>query len=517
MKQAQKKNDQLEELSPLELSAPQIDIFQAAARRILLQMGQGGGKTLSLGVTAYFFASRIPNALGLIAANTFKQLSDSTLLELFTTWKKYFGWTEWNRENPDGYYVIDKAPPPEFVKHNYTFKTNEGKIFLKNGVVIMTVALENYKALEGRTIGWALLDETSDTREVAVKEVIVSRLRQTEVYVRKKFNLIDDIFPYVAKDHPMAAKTINPLFIFTKPAKEQWLTEFFNLEKFREEIIISCKSETDYFSKHDVEGSRVIVIASAYHNKENLPEGYIDQRASEYTEDQKDLLIYGSPFGKSGNEYYAAFKRDMHVKPVQYHNGCPLHISFDFNVNPYMTAKVWICVSDSQDNRLKWRALKEYAMKAPNNTIEATCRKIISDYRVIMKRYGIFIYGDASGKNSIPVESVKNYYVVIERMFADYLSRSWYRVLKQNMRHRSVGEGTIGRRDLMNKSFLGGYGFDIEIDPSCILTIKDYEFIREDKNGAKLKVKKKINGIECEELGHMSDADDAIFCYHYGE
>ena len=42
----------------------------------------------------------------------------------------------------------------------------------------MLASLDNWKAIDGRTISWALLDETKDTPEAAVKEVIISRLRK---------------------------------------------------------------------------------------------------------------------------------------------------------------------------------------------------------------------------------------------------------------------------------------------------------------------------------------------------
>lgn len=504
------------ELEILELNAPQADILQAAALRYLLQMGQGGGKTAAIGYVSYLFASKIPETLGLIAANTYGQLSDSTLVEVFKIWKKNFGWTKWTKENPSGFYVINNVPPPSFKPHGFTFTTNYNKIFLRNGAVIMTASLDNYTAIEGRSIGWALLDETADTKVEAIKEVITGRLRDPNIFALQNYDMLTDVFPFCNKDNPRAGEVTNPLFIFTKPVKEQWLTEFFNLEKYREEIIQDCRSETNYFSKHDASENRVVVIASTYHNAHNLPPDYISQRKMELSEDMIDLVIYGSPFGKSGQEYYKSFKHSYNVWPVNYIEGLPLHITFDFNTNPYMTGKVWIYYDDGEGNRY-WMLLREYAARHPNNSIEGVSRMIIEDWKDVLKKYGMFYYGDATGKNSIPVESVKNYYNVIESMFRIYIDDHSRCILKQNKRHRSVGAGTLGRRDLMNKCLKGGFGFRILIDPSCVESIKDYEFVLENKNGVKLKVKKEINGVVCEERGHMSDADDAIFCYHYDE
>lgn len=498
------------ELSELELSAPQLDILQAPASRYLLQMGQGGGKTVDIGVIAYLFASELPDAVGLIAANTYGQLSDSTLVEVFRIWKEHFGWTEWTRSNQSGYYVINKEPPPCFAAHKYQFESNHRKIFLRNGAVIMTASLDNYKAIEGRTIGWALLDETADTKEVAIKEVITGRLRQEGIHRRLNHDILEEMLPFVPAGHKDAGEGVNPLFVFTKPVKEQWLSDFFDLEQYREEIIATTKSKTDYFSKHDIENDRVIVLASSYHNEKNLPPGYISSRERELSPDQVDLLIYASPFGKTGSEYYSKFKRLVHVKPTKYIEGCTLHINFDFNVNPYMTAGVWI--SYYKEGRVQWDKLKEYAMKHPNNDIEATCRAIIMDWETELIQHGMFFYGDATGQNTLPVASVKNYYKVIEEMFYKYRHDGSRRILKQNPRHKSLSKGSLGRRGLINKLFSGS-NIDINIDPACKHTIADYEYITEDQNGAKKKVEEDINGIRCQKYGHMSDADDYMFCW----
>lgn len=499
------------ELSELELSAPQIDILQAPASRYLLQMGQGGGKTVDLGLIAYLFATELPDVIGLIAANTYGQLSDSTLLEVFRIWKDYFGWTEWTRSNPSGFYVVNKEAPKSFKPHKYQFESNHKKIFLRNGAVIMTASLDNYKAIEGRTIGYALLDETADTKQIAIKEVITARLRQEGVYRRKNHDVLENMLPFVGKDHPDAGEGVNPLFVFTKPVKEQWLNEFFDLEQYREEIIGSVKSKTDYFSKHDVVNDRVIVLASSYHNEKNLPAGYISSRIKELSDDQIDLLIYSSPFGKSGSEYYRNFKRLQHVNPAPYHEGCCLHVNFDFNVNPYMTGGVW--QSFDEGDITHWQKIRENAMKYPKNSIEDTCDAIIEEYEEQIIKYGMFYYGDASGMNTLPVASVKNYYKIIDEKFGRLLHAGSRRLLKANPRHKSLGKGSLGRRGLMNKILAGGFNVQVTIDPSCKNTIADYEYITEDANGAKKKVEEEINGIKCQKYGHMSDADDYMFCW----
>ncbi|MFO7841252.1 MAG: hypothetical protein R6V48_03710, partial [Fidelibacterota bacterium] len=87
--------------------------------------------------------------------------------------------------------------------------------------------------------------------------------------------------------------------------KEQWLNEFFELEKFRDEIKSSIFSDTTFFEKETE--TRKIVIASGFFNSRNLPPNYFSDRIAELSEDLIGMLIYGSPFGKSGAEYYMSF------------------------------------------------------------------------------------------------------------------------------------------------------------------------------------------------------------------
>jgi len=490
----------------LHLNAPQHHIFTSPKPRTLALFGQGGGKTWEMGVLSYFFIQYCPRSLGLIAANTYGQLSDSTLREIFDVWDKQFGITEYSQRNPEGNYVIDKKPPDHFTNHGRVFKSNNNKIFFDSGQVIMLASLENYKSIEGRTIAWALLDETTDTREAAVKEVITGRLREETIAINTGAR--KDQFQFIDSNDPNAGKVINPLFIFTKPSKEQWLNEFFEIEQYRERIKATVFHKNKFFTADD--NTRRIVIASAYFNQRNLPSGYIEDRKAELSDDLISMLIYASPFGKTGAEYYSTFNHEQHVQKVKHNNRLPLHITFDFNVNPYMTMQVW------QVSNNEARCLQEYAMSTPHNTIEDTCRAFLDDWEHLCGA-GVYYYGDSSGKNRQPSKMFKSYFDIIERELKHVLTRRSRRLLKQNPRHRGVGKGTLGRREFMCGVLKGGKSVTIKINPSCKYTIADLEFIKEDANGAKKKEKAEINGIVCEKYGHMSDAMDAIICYLFGE
>jgi hypothetical protein len=476
----------------------------------LLHCGQGFGKTHLQGIISAFLIQRCPDAMGFIGANTDKQLSDSTLLRVFDVWKNYFGWYEYTKGNQDGEFVIDKEPPTHFKAHGYTFKSNQGKIFFKNGAVIMTSSLENYKALDGREFSWAILDETKDTREVAIKDVILARLRAGGVFKMKDFDPSADLFGFTGRTDDRACDQINPVWIFTSPAKEAWLSEMFHLEKYRDDIERTIFLPDEYF--YSTHNDTAVVIASAYWNQKNLPVNYITSKTGYLSKDRVDMLVFGSPFGKTGVEYYSNFNRQKHVKKCSFVLNHPIHLCWDFNVNPYMTLVV--CQIIHIDNRIKLRIVKEFCLASPKNTIEAVCREFIDDYEHLTNA-GVYIYGDSTGKNTLPIEDAKSFYKVVEKALYHLLQSDSMRLLKKNVNHRSAGKNTLGRRDFMNKLLSGAMGVDVEIDPSCKTVIADFEHVKEDANGAKDKKKEKINGIMCEPYGHTSDAIDGLACYLY--
>ena len=68
------------------LTDPQAAILNSNADRNLLMMGQGGGKTNTMGNLSYLLSQNVPDVMGLIAANTYRQLTNSTLKEIFKQW-----------------------------------------------------------------------------------------------------------------------------------------------------------------------------------------------------------------------------------------------------------------------------------------------------------------------------------------------------------------------------------------------------------------------------------------------
>ena len=150
-------------MKELNVSKPQYEILLSTKQRILSLAGQGGGKSHTGGLLSAEFIVNYPHIRGFIGANTYSQLSKSTLDRIFTVWEKDFGWVNGK------HYTVDKIPP---WKHfGSKLKDYEGTICFNNGCLLFTASLDNYKAIDGTQFGWAILDETKDTKEEAVKEI----------------------------------------------------------------------------------------------------------------------------------------------------------------------------------------------------------------------------------------------------------------------------------------------------------------------------------------------------------
>ncbi|MGE9179486.1 hypothetical protein, partial [Escherichia coli] len=86
-------------------------------------------------------------------------------------WRDLAGW----RDGVD--YVIGKRPPANFNTDEHNFDDYSGICSFKQGTVVFIGSLENWKVHDGKEFAWAILDETKDTKEEAVRETIVTSLR----------------------------------------------------------------------------------------------------------------------------------------------------------------------------------------------------------------------------------------------------------------------------------------------------------------------------------------------------
>lgn len=470
------------------VSEPQREILESSQPLNLFLAGAGSGKSHSAGLLAANFVINFPKQRGFIGANTYQQLSKSTLFRIFEVWRKTFGWEE------DKHFVVDKIPLKEFIQYNSPLKSYENTISFNNGCLIFLASLDNYKIIDGSEFGWAILDETKDTKEEAVKEVISFRLRQVGLWVTPEGEIVDQ---------PKKGTTgHNPCYIFTSPAKVAWLNEWFELGDHYEEINRRVHDREDFFKI--TQNGKKVVVSSTYHNEDNLPDGWIDKKLQELKGSPHliEMLIYGSPVAKSGGEFFSGFDRLKHVSSVEYDSKHNLHITLDFNVVPYITMGVWQIIRNGPT--INVNCIDEICLPSPKNNTQALCQEFILRY-CKTKPQGVFYYGDSSGKNRT-TNSTEHNYQVLERVLGPYLNDNSNRVI--------TNPPVVATRDFANWLLAEGTNIRINISEKCKVLIADMEFLKEDPDGGYLKqyAKDPLTGGKYEKFGHMADNMRYFLC-----
>lgn len=474
------------------LSQPQAAIMNSRSNINLFLAGVGSGKTFLLGLITYNLISNFPHVRGFIAANTYLQLEHSTLFRIREYWKS-IGIVEYNKDSsPWGQYVVSRRPPNinGWNTKGQSFDDYYGIVTFYNGCNVFIGSMDNAKAHEGKEFGWAVLDETKDTDECDVKEIIIARIRQTGMY------LVDgEIQSKGTQDQQW-----NPLYISTSPAKVDWINDWFDLEKYIDEISARIYSGETYFEKEF--NDKFVTISSTYHNVHNVGENYIKNVLANNTEERGKALIYANPFTLTGGEFYSSFNRLKHVKNVDYDSSIPIHISFDQNTVPYNSASIW----QIRGINGTWyiNCVDEIALTNPRNSTEEVCEEFMMRYQ--NHKSGLYYYGDASGKaRSTMNRDFKHHYEIVEFKLRDYLLNNSDRTMTHN-------PSVVKRRDFVNMIFEGKLPIQMTISESCKYLIGDLMYLKQALDGTKDKhiVTDKETGEKYQKYGHLSDGMDYI-------
>ena len=511
------------------LSEPQAAVYYARSPLILDMAGQGGGKTELISVLAAELILRFPQIKGFIAANTYNQLSQTTLIKTTEAWLKYFGWDEYDRkENPNGFYVIDKKPPAHF-KRFTRLKNYNNTISFANGCLVFVGSLDNYLAHDGKEFGWAHLDEVKDAKEDALTKVILARLRQVGLYYDPSNN--NELVFTKNRDEALQRGYVafNPCYVHTSPSHGgvEWLLKLFKIDKKENEIRQTLADPYKFY--YNTSELATVVIYQTNWNEDNLPIGHIRKEQMRMTEEEQDLFLKGIPFVKTGNEFYNQFKRSIHVVDnLKIDFNKRFHVTYDFNVMPYVTQIV--CQIDKilryynketgekvdflEDwhegfepihvNRVK--IVKEFCLKPPQNETEQAAQLLGEWLKANDARCDIVVYGDGTGHNRITGLPSLTQFKIIKRILTKFYQNE-VAAEKNNM-------SVLLRKKFMNKLFAGKFpSIEILIDSSCEQTIRDFEMLKQDVNG-KLKEKEQDPATKTwfEKIGHTSDAVDYFLC-----
>lgn len=231
--------------------------------------------------------------------------------------------------------------------------------------------------------------------------------------------------------------------------------------------------------------------------------GYIDQHTIDDFETDKvtDINFYNvyalGLWGKltTGSEFYKNFDRVKHVSSLTFNKDIPIHISVDENVRPFFP----LTISQIDGNQIN--VLEEICGKSPHNNVVSVIQMFAQKYQNF-KNSRIYIYGDAtSRKADARVEQGYNLFTMI----ADELRKHGFNDTVQRVSSANPNVSTSGQ--FMNRVLSGVQSYSLQIDETCVNTIADFQYLKEDGNGGVLKERfKDQDGFGAEKYGHCSDS-----------
>lgn len=416
--------------------------------RIIFGGGAGGGKSTIISLWSDTMCRMYPGVRGYLGRETLKDIKESVLLTFFEVTKK--------------------------TNNLYRYREDKSKITYYNGSEIFLLETfaypsdPNFDRFGSREYTFGSIEEGVTTSKRA-SDLLISRTR----YLHKEFNLF-----------PKQLITLNP--------GDGWIKDDIvtpQLETGRP------KKASDYFVPASLDSNPDKEFAKRYRN------------TLEATLNDFDLarLLEGNwdARPKTGAEYLKEFDSSRHVQKTKYDPLIALHVTFDENVHPYITALIFQIQKEGSVRHAV--QIAEVCQSPPNNSRKKVCETICEKYR--FHTGGMFIYGDATSKKN---DTAKEYG---ENFFTDILF--YLKQFKPVLRVPNANPPVMSKGGFMN-AILQRTFREIRwiVDPICKNSISDYSFTLEDANGGVLK-KKILNpdlGISYEKHGHHVDAASYFFC-----
>lgn len=284
--------------------------------------------------------------------------------------------------------------------------------------------------------------------------------------------------------------------------KENWFYKFFFADNYEKgELSFSDKVEIE------IDGLMVQIPFTVHHSTHDdnphLPDQYramlMDLKRTNpyyyevYTRGRWGTKIVSGRFYKEFTQARHTFKGDKYIKEL------PLHISFDFNVQPYVSVSIWHIIGS------KMICIDEIAAREPDNSTKGACEIFRTRYR--KHEGGLFIYGDATGKNEdTKTEKGHNNFHIIMRELAGFHPQKRVSLSNPSVSMRGNFINAIYRDNEADIS--------ISINEKCTHIVNDLLFGKQASDGSKFKerAKDKTTGISVEKYHHFSDNLDYIVC-----
>ena len=432
-------------------------VFSFKHRYLLYGGGVGGGKSFATLGTMLTLLAVFPGSKGVCFRDTYPNLK----LTSIESWKKL---------------IHDEIGPQSFIT---SYNQTERIFYCSNGSQLQFIAEDfaNQKDLghfKGLEFNFAILEEASELQEQTFHKCIERCGRHLP--------------PNGVIPPPIIMLTTNPTNgwvrrIFYDPARNGTLPpDYYYLPALLEDNTYLMEN-TAY-----VESSKANMPAYLY-RKFFLGDWDIEEPAE--------------------NRIYRCFDPDVHIATIPYNPDLPLHISFDENVNPFMSLVAFQIVMERDATGTivikHVNLVDEILGRHPNNTVVGICNLFKKKYH--FHKAGLFIYGDAtSRKADTKIESGHNLFTLIEGYLSMY--KPVLRILKSNpsVVMRTSFYDAVLEKEISDIRF--------RIDTHCNESINDFIKTRTDSDGNKLKevVRDPKTKVSYQAHGHLTDCCDYFLC-----
>lgn len=365
---------------------------------------------------------------------------------------------------------------------NYKINSQTYVITFWNGSTIMAMDLTpmpsdvDFNSLGSLEITGGFVDEVSEVSEKAI-EVLASRIRYK----------IEDTF------------IVGKLFLSTNPCLT-WVRSTFVMDD-------------DGNPAKLLPGYRYIPFSLFDNPNEKFRAIYYNKLMKIRDKATRDRLLYGNWWFVEGNKMaaYWNFDGNKHLKQNLFEQTYdplkPLILSFDFNVNPYMT-----CLPIQIDFEEKQvRVFPEFTGRAKEklNNTPAFTRWVAKQVMGWNHVGGVLVTGDPAGlARSTQTEDGVNNFTIAIKNFTNANLRPKLQLLS-----KQPAQST--RLEFVNELFDNFEGWGIEVDVKCRRLTEDFVYQKKNPDGTKEKKKVLMdNGERAERYGHASDCFDYALVYY---
>lgn len=243
-----------------------------------------------------------------------------------------------------------------------------------------------------------------------------------------------------------------------------------------------------------------------------------DNRNSQLAEYYYHVWYKGEWFEKNIDlRFWTGFNEIDHINELELNIDEPIHISFDKNVNPYITCAIW------QIYNKDFEQIHELCLPNPENKTYIVIQRLIKWLKENKFNNRIYIYGDSTALRDDPNLPVgTNFYKIITNELEKQNYRYELRIpgkrsnTSYDFIRKRKNPNVINSADFINDIFSRNlYGYSITINESCTKSILDYKNLKQGSDGKPLKERNKDGH---EKYGHISDAMRYLICeYAYDD